>query len=179
MKYFALLFLISGITFTSAIRSESKRWTVNSGKVYFKSESSLETITGEGMTVSGWVDGKSKQIYIEVNLKDLKTPNRLQTSHLHDNYLETGLYPLAIFSGSVSEIKEQGEVKATGSLELHGKKKENVSLTGNLKKDSGSLELLSYFTIKLEDYNIQVPQLLIMKINPEIQVKVKLSLISE
>lgn len=131
------------------------------------------------MTVSGWVDIKSKQIFIEVNLKDLKTPNRLQTSHLHDNYLETELHPLAIFSGSISEIKEEGEVKATGSLELHGKKKENVSLTGNLQKRSGTFELLSYFTIKLEDYNIKVPQLLIMKINPEIQVKVKLSFISE
>ncbi|WP_411822741.1 YceI family protein [Leptospira sp. 'Mane'] len=179
MKNAFLTFIIFFLVFNKGVQSESKRWLVSSGKVYFKSESSLETITGEGMAASGWVDTQSKQVRIEISLKDFRTPNRLQTSHLHDNYLETAIYPLAVFSGSILEMKEEGEVKVVGNMELHGKKKENVSLSGNLQKQGNVMELLSYFTIKLEDYNIEVPKLLIMKINPEIQVKIKLSFVPE
>ena len=98
---------------------------------------------------------------------------------MHDNYLETQLFPIAKFIGIVDSIKENGEIKATGTLELHGLKKENLTLTGTIQKVNDQYEQLSYFTIKLSDFGIQIPKLLFLKLNQMIQVKVKLTWIAE
>ena len=170
LKGFAIFFLLNVSLF-----SQGKQWKVTDGKVFFKSETELESIYGEGGTVSGSLDLSTKVVSIEINLFDLKTNNKLQTSHMHDNYLETNLFPVAKFNGIAESIKENGEIKATGTLELHGLKKENLTLTGTIQKMNPQYEQLSYFTIKLSDFGIQVPKLLFLKLNQSIQVKVKLT----
>ncbi|MCZ8158083.1 MAG: YceI family protein [Leptospira sp.] len=171
----SLLFIFFAIFYLySNLYSSPNQWKVTSGKVYFKSETDLETITGNGEVISGYLDLVSKKIKIEVPLGNIKTSNKLQTSHLHDNYFEIDKYPVAIFEGDVAEIKQSGEVKAIGSLTLHGIKKENVTISGNLEKTQLGLEQISYFTINLKDHNIEVPKLVFLKVNPIIQVKVKI-----
>jgi len=142
--------------------------------MYFKSETEIETIQGDGGRVTGTLDLSTKKILIEISLFDLKTPNRLQTSHMHDNYLETPLFPIAKFEGTVDSIRESGEVKAKGVIDIHGKKKDNFVITGNLEKKEDTFEQLSYFTVVLPDFGIQIPSLVFLKLNKNIQVKVKL-----
>ncbi|TGN18497.1 YceI family protein [Leptospira idonii] len=166
---------LSVILFSTAVSTEAQSlWKIESGKIQFKSESKLETIYGEGETVSGFLDPKTKQIQVIIDLKDFSTDNRLQTSHLQDNYLETHIHPKAIYIGEVKEVKETGEVTALGSLELHGVKREKVSLTGTVAGSSGRIELQSLFEIRLEDYKIEVPKMLFYKISPEIKVRAKI-----
>ncbi|GBF48525.1 YceI-like domain protein [Leptospira ryugenii] len=124
--------------------------------------------------MSGQFNPISKKIHIEIELDGIKTDNKLQTSHLHENYFETNLYPIASFDGIVSETKETGEVEAIGTLELHGVRQGQVKLTGKVEKTKEGVEQISYFSIKLSDYKIQVPKLLFLKINPIIQVKLNL-----
>jgi polyisoprenoid-binding protein YceI len=160
--------------FCVSLSAEIKSWKVKSGKVFFKSETDLESIWGEGQKITGSLNLTTKVIQIEVELAEIKTDNKLQTSHLHDNYFETAKYPIAKFQGIVQEIKETGDVSAKGTFELHGIKKEGVSLTGKLEKTANGLEQLSYFAIQLADYNIEVPKLVFLKVNQQIQVKVKI-----
>jgi len=170
------LFSTLGILFlaSTSLFSQTKVWKVTDGKMYFKSETEIETIYGEGGRITGTLDLSTKKILIEISLFDLKTPNKLQTSHMHDNYLETPLFPIAKFEGTVDSIKESGEVKAKGVLDIHGKKKDNFVITGNLEKKEDTFEQLSYFTVVLPEFGIQIPSLVFLKLNKNIQVKVKL-----
>ena len=172
MKFFISLAWILVSIFP--VYSETPEWKLEEGKVFFKSETELETILGEGSQVKGSLDISTKKIIIEIGLSDLKTPNRLQTSHMHENYLETHLYPVARFTGTVESIKDSGEVKAKGIFELHGKTKEDFVIIGNLEKKGNKIEQLSYFTINLSDFGIEIPKLLFLKLNKMIQLKVKL-----
>ena len=133
MKMIRIIILIP-VFFFSTLYAESKEWKVKSGKVFFKSETDLESIYGDGQGVKGTLNLDTKEIYIEITLGSIRTSNNLQTSHLHDNYFEIQKFPTAKFIGKVLEIKNEGEVKTVGSLELHGVKKENVEITGNLSK---------------------------------------------
>ena len=135
------LFLVLGIFFlaSTSLFSQTKIWKVTDGKMYFKSETEIETIQGDGGRVTGTLDLSTKKILIEISLFDLKTPNRLQTSHMHDNYLETPLFPIARFEGMVESIKDSGEVKAKGVLDIHGKKKGKFCYHWNLRKKRGYL----------------------------------------
>ncbi len=154
--------------------AEPTEWKVAKGKVFFKSETDLETILGEGDSVTGSLDVKTKKIKIEIGLSSIKTDNKLQTSHLHDNYFEVEKFPISTFEGEVNQIKESGDVEAVGVLQLHGVKKENVKLLGKTSKAPNGVEQISYFTINLSDYKIEIPKLVFLKVNPVIQVKVKI-----
>ncbi len=169
-KFLVFCFLIPFLS----VFAQTKEWKLIKGKVFFKSETDLETILGEGDSVIGSLDLNSKKIIIQIELGKIKTENKLQTSHLHDNYFEIDKYPIATFEGLITEIKEEGEVEAVGFLDLHGKKKENLKITGKLQKKENGTEQLSYFTINLSDHNIEIPKMVFLKVNPLIQVKVKL-----
>jgi len=166
--------IVISLLLTASISSAPSEWKISSGKVFFKSETDYETITGEGDSIQGMLDVTSKKIKIEINLGNIKTANKLQTSHLQDNYFEIDKYPISTFEGSVLDVKENGEVSALGTLQLHGIKKENITLTGKIEKTLNGLEQVSYFTISLKDYQIEVPKLVFLKVNPIIQVKVKI-----
>lgn len=159
---------------SNALVAESTEWKVTKGKVFFKSETDLETILGEGDSVTGSLDLKTKKIKIEIGLGSIKTDNKLQTSHLHDHYFEVEKFPVSTFEGEVTQIKEIGEVEAIGTLQLHGIKKENVKLLGKIEKSPKGVEQISYFSISLSDYKIEIPKLVFLKVNPIIQVKVKI-----
>lgn len=161
--------------FSSSLYPQSKVWKVVDGKMFFKSHTELETILGEGGRITGNLDLSTKKIIIEISLYDLKTPNKLQTSHMHDNYLETPLFPIAKYEGTVESIQDSGEVKAKGTLDLHGRKKENFIITGIIEKKENFYDLVSYFTVVLSDFDIQIPKLVFLKLNQNIQVKIKLS----
>ncbi|WP_108973442.1 YceI family protein [Leptospira ryugenii] len=171
---FSLSFLLALLVFFLAPKSTlwaSEIWTVSSGKVSFVSNTELETIVGEGDGISGTFDPKTKNLLLEVDLSSIQTKNSLQTSHLHDNYFEIEKYPTAKFIGFVSNYREEGEVIAFGNFFLHGVKKEKQQFRGFLSKKENGYELLVNFNLALDDYNIQIPKLVLLKVNRIVQVK--------
>ena len=94
--------------------------------------------------------------------------------HFNENYLESDLYPNAKFQGKVIENKN-GNAEVNGKLTIHNKTNQ-VNVNGNLLLNHNTVTISSTFTVKLEDYNIKIPKILIYNIAEEIKVKVNIDL---
>jgi polyisoprenoid-binding protein YceI len=95
--------------------------------------------------------------------------------------MESSKFPNAMFKGKIQEkidFKKEGtyDVTAKGVLEMHGVKKEKI-LKGKLTIGKDQLTLLCDFDVKLVDYKIEVPTLVLAKIAESISIKNKLVLI--
>jgi polyisoprenoid-binding protein YceI len=161
----------------------------------FESNAPLEDIVGVSNKLSIMVMINTNDITkmpkakIGVDLASLKTGIELRDEHLRSpNWLDTDKYPKAtfmltgIFNPSSNTLNDGKKVKATanGQFTVHGvtKKisvpveltyfKENAmtkaKMPGNLLKVKGK------FSIKLSDYGVKIPSMVVGKLNEEIQV---------
>lgn len=177
MKRIILFYLaLFGLTL-QATEIKEDHLTVTTGKIIFLSEAPQETIKGVGKQISGDVHFKEKKVSISIDLADWKTNNRLQTSHLHENYLETEKFPKAIFEGVIQSYdSKSGEVVVIGSISLHGVIRKDVSIKGKVTATDSGYSLACEFPINLKDFSIQVPRLLILKVNEVVKLEIKLDL---
>ena len=185
MKKYFFFFILTFVLPLLSTEIKEEHLTVTSGKIIFLSEAPQETIKGVGKQIVQYAEKiaqediffKEKKVKIAIDLTDWKTNNRLQTSHLHDNYLETETYPKATFDGNIQSYDPQtGDVTAIGTITLHGKTKKDVSIKGKVTATDSGYSLACEFSINLKDYSIEVPKLLILKVNEIVKLEVKLEL---
>ncbi len=159
-------------------QTSSNVWEIESGKARFKSETEWETIEGIAEGFSGKVNLSTKEILVTMSVSTWATPNRLQTSHMHDNYLETDKFPEAKFEGKINQLEPNtGKVNVSGKLTLHGITKEYKDIVGLWKQiEKGKSQYDTEFSILLSDHKIEIPSLVIIKLNNEIKLKVRLYL---
>ncbi|WP_167882299.1 YceI family protein [Leptospira langatensis] len=168
----SVILLFSGPILAAPLEFPGTKQRIIQGKTIFRSVAPQEEIYGRGDNVSGEVDPVSKSVHVRIDLGDLSTGNRLRDSHMHDNYLETTLFPFASFTGKIDSYDPaSGKTKLSGSLVLHGQTKENFIIEGTLSSEGNSLRFVSSFAIFLKDFHIEIPSLLILKLNEKIEIK--------
>jgi polyisoprenoid-binding protein YceI len=98
--------------------------------------------------------------------------------HFNENYMESDKYPKSIFKGKFSNIEnidfnKDGTYPATvkGTLEIHGVKKE-VETTGTIKVSGKNITATASFEVTLEDYKVDVPSIVGIKISEKAKIKV-------
>ena len=94
--------------------------------------------------------------------------------HFNENYLESDIYPTSTFVGKVIDHKN-GKATVKGNLTIHGKTNE-IEVDGVLIQNKEVVSIEADFFVKLEDYNIQIPKIVMYKIAEEILVKVNIDL---
>ena len=100
--------------------------------------------------------------------------------HFNENYMDSDKYPKAVFKGKLVEkidYTKNGtyDVSATGDLTIHGVTKPRT-LKGKLTVAEGTISISSEFDVALVDHNIEVPQMVFVKIAQVIKVKCKYSM---
>lgn len=153
--------------------------------VKFISDAPIEDFEGITDRIDGYVlfagdrlnpdnNFDSNAVYFEVELNGLNTGIGLRNRHMRENYLETDIFPYAIFEGRLTTVIEKSpgnfEVIADGLMKIHGVEKP-VSISGTAVADGNRYHINYDFTVKLSDYNIKIPSLMFMKINEVIIVK--------
>src|SRR5579862_4576793 len=142
----------------------------------FYSKTPLEDIVAENQQTYAVVDLTKKQLAFAVLLKSFEFKKELMQTHFNENYVESDKYPKASFSGSYTgEINKNGEasnVQVSGSLTLHGVKK-NIDVPATLQFIDGKLSGHATFALKPEDFNISIPSLVRDKIASQMTVEVK------
>ncbi len=161
--------------------------------VIFESEAPLENVIGRTQTVTGYIEipaapgDASGRSEIHVDLASLTTGISLRDKHMRENHLQTDKYPEAVFVLTSMMLPETGilpgtrtEVKVTGNLTLHGVTKEITPVSHlTLDPNGGSLHLQSEFSVTLQDYQIDRPQFLVMKLAEEQKIKVDIVAFSD
>ncbi|MBE8364671.1 YceI family protein [Leptospira borgpetersenii] len=170
-----LIFLFVQISSVYELGSEKKfseEWNVKETDIRFLSEAPQETIRGSLKKAEGKADLKSKTFFFQVDLNDLNVPNRLMNRHMHENYLETERFPNVIFQGNISKWDVSSKtVIVEGNITLHGVTKKNVQVRGNFEEKGKDLLIRANFEILLSDFNIEIPKLVILKLNEKIRIE--------
>ncbi len=165
--------------------------------VQFRTTAPLEDIIGMTNEITGSIkvdpanlmNGKTAARF-EVKMASLDTGIGLRNSDLRDNYLHTDKYPKAVFTlekiiqASATELKPGSAVSmiVAGTFELREvRRKIEVSVTvtyltesplTRFKLPGNLLRVTSEFDVKLADYDIDVPRLLILSVGDVAHVSV-------
>ena len=148
--------------------------------VKFISDAPVEDIEGVTGNIDGylfWEDSDTlgtSEIYFEVDLSTVDTGIGLRNRHMRENYLEIDKYPMTYFKGKlIRKTHEQSgilSVTAEGVMFIHGIEQKK-SIQANLIPEEGGFHIETNFSVALPDYDIEVPQLMFLKINENIQLE--------
>lgn len=153
----------------------------STGEVSFYSDTPLETIEASNKKTGSIINATSREIAVQMKITDFNFPNKLMQEHFNENYLESEKYPTAVFKGKIKEqvdLSSAGTypVTAEGNMTIHGVTKP-VSVKGTVVSSGADLRLDFKFQVKPEDYQIEVPSLVVTKIAETIDVTGKMTLV--
>jgi polyisoprenoid-binding protein YceI len=100
----------------------------------------------------------------------------MMEKHFNENYMDSGHHPKASFKGIIEGFNwhiigtSPKEFKVNGILKIHGKLKK-ISIIAFLRKVDGGLEIISNFDVNSRDFNIEIPEMLSMKVAETVNVK--------
>lgn len=163
------------------IAQEQTLYGTSTGEVSFYSDTPLETIEAQNKKVGCIINANTRELAVQMKIMDFIFPNKLMQEHFNENYLESEKYPTAVFKGKIKEsvnLNTQGTypVTAEGSMTIHGVTKP-ISVKGNIVSNGTVLKVDFKFQIKPEEYNIEIPSLVITKIAEIIDVTGKMTLV--
>lgn len=161
--------------------SDPLRYTVTEGTVHFVSDAPLERIEATSRSLRGLVETSGRTFAFSLDIVSFQGFNSpLQRIHFNENYMESGTYPVATFTGKLIEdvdLTRDGthDVRVKGKLRIHGVEKERI-IKASIHIAENTMEIESDFTILLEDHNIRIPRVVHQKIAQVVVVKVRATL---
>ena len=117
---------------------------------------------------------KNSEMYFEIDLNSLDTGIGLRNRPMREDYLETDKFPFTYFKGKIVEADEsngsQYSVKVAGKIFIHGVERD-LNSEGSMKRMEDSYHIKTNFIVKLSDFNIEIPSLMFLKINENMDVR--------
>lgn len=154
----------------------------NSSHIKFFSEAMLENISANNKKANAVIDFEKQEIAVKIPMRDFVFPVKLMQEHFNENYMESSKFPYATFKGFFSKKFDLSKSQKTffsvsGTMTIHGVSKMEI-VQGIISIDAPhkSIIIESDFNVKLEDYNISVPKVVIYKIAESIAVNAQFSL---
>lgn len=178
LNFFFFLF-VGLIAVTNSLSAQT--FIGQSGSVRFRSDAPLELIQARSEELKSAIRLPDRSFAFRVKINSLQGFNSdLQREHFNENYLESEAYPEATFVGKIIEtvdLRQPGEytVRAKGTLTIHGEARERI-IKSELVSDGETLRLSSFFTILLQEHDIDIPRIVNQKIAEEIEVWVTATL---
>ena len=155
-------------------------YLTNKGETTFFSETPVEDISAVNKNSVSIINTATGDVAVQMVMKQFDFPNKLMQEHFNENYMDSDKYPKAVFKGKLVEkidYTKNGtyDVSATGDLTIHGVTKPRT-LKGKLTVAEGTISINAEFDVALVDHNIEVPQMVFVKIAQVIKVKCKYSM---
>jgi hypothetical protein len=146
----------------------------NSGNISFFSETPLENITAINDNVSAVFDASNNDLVFKLSISDFIFPNALMQEHFNENYLESDKYPNSTFSGTVTNLYNDNAT-VEGKLTIHGITNK-ITANGSFVNNGDFISIVAYLSVRLDDYNIKIPTILMYKIAENIKVNIDIKL---
>jgi polyisoprenoid-binding protein YceI len=179
MMYLKMLLIISLCSFGNVKQERAGTiFEVKKGNIEIHSNAELELIKASTDQLKGLLDTQKKTFAFKISMNSFRGFNSpLQQEHFNENYVETGIYPDASFSGKIIEdddLTKDGDyiVRAKGLLTVHGVSQERI-IRSNLSVHQGKMKLNTGFTVLLADHNIKIPRIVSEKLSAEIKVEIQ------
>ncbi|TLX71140.1 YceI family protein [Labilibacter sediminis] len=177
MNRIAVVCFMLTMPFLQKICLSQDKYKAEGGFISFYSSAPLEDIYAENNRVKSLIDLSTNELAFIVEISDFKFKKSLMQTHYNEKYMESHKFPQASFSGlieSSSGIKEMGQhtVIVKGDIVIHGVKN-TIEVVAVLYNHGDSISANSKFNIRLDDFDIKIPKLLIKNIAEEVLVKVR------
>jgi hypothetical protein len=156
-------------------------YVVESGNISFHSDAPQELIKASSEEVTGVFDAKNKTFVFRINIISFMGFNSpLQREHFNENYMESNLYPQAIYQGKIIEdidFSKDGtyNIRSKGKLTIHGIGQERI-INASVICKGNSISVRSDFIVPLADHYIKIPRVVYDKLAPDINVSVSVKL---
>ncbi|MEO7769201.1 MAG: YceI family protein [Ferruginibacter sp.] len=176
------ILFIALIAATGSLFAQKK--TTTSGTINFDATTSLDQLPkAENKTVIAAIDTKNGNVGFEVPIKSFTFGNpRIQEHFNGPNWLDSEKYPTATFKGGITNLTTVNfdkdgsyDAEVAGDLTIHGITKPAKS-NGKIMVNGKTVSVNTAFTIKLEDYGIDGPQIGAGKISKEPKITVSADL---
>lgn len=155
---------------------QAQQYVDREGVVVFEaSEKLFEPVKARNTAVSVLFDAKDNAIASLALMRGFRFKNALMQEHFNENYMESDLYPKALFKGKIPDFDLAGdhtvprEYILRGSLEIRGVEKE-MDTRVRIQKIGDTLSLKGSFTLLPGEFNIGIPKIVENKIAKEVLV---------
>ncbi|WP_420320395.1 YceI family protein [Flagellimonas sp.] len=143
------------------------------GHVSFFSYTSVEHIKAENNQVLGIVDLQTGGIAISMLMNAFIFEKALMREHFNESYVESDIYPKAIFEGNIVDFDpalsgEQTRI-VKGNFSMHGETKQ-LEIKAKIERREQIYVLSGTFETVVQDYKIKIPPLLAGNIAKTISV---------
>ena len=157
-------------------------FAITSGWVGFHLEDTLEEIDADTKKVSGSVNADlanpaGSSVSLTVDTASLDSGMKMRDDDMRETYLETKKFPTATFkstnvTGPASlDVGQSADLKVAGDLTLHGVTRRIVVPVHVTLESVRRAHLTSKFTIRMSDYNVTIPEKLVLAVANEVDVK--------
>lgn len=174
MKYI-IFTLFTLATFTAQAQN---KFISRNGEISFFSKNKLEDIDAKMREAISILDTTTGSISCKVLIKMFMFKDKLMQDHFNENYLESDKFPYAILETKILEpipYYKDGTYSVTleGSMDMHGVKRK-IKIPGSIEVKGGTIIGRTEFFVKLKDYDIAIPKIVIKNIAEEIKVTVNI-----
>ncbi|WP_240751526.1 YceI family protein [Flagellimonas onchidii] len=139
----------------------------------FFSYTSVENIKAENNQVLGIVDLQTNEIAVSMLMNAFIFEKALMREHFNESYVESDIYPKAIFEGVISDFDPTLSGEQTriiqGNFSMHGVTKQ-LEIKTKIERRERTYILSGTFETIVQDYKIKIPPLLAGNIAKTISV---------
>ncbi len=144
--------------------------------VFEASEKLFEEVKAKSESVTAILDVSKKEIASLALIRGFRFKNPLMQEHFNENYIESDLYPKAIFRGKINDfdLNDLGvgsrEYTIKGVLEIREQKK-SIEPVVQIQLIDGVISLQGSLKVLPQDFDIQIPRIVENKIAKEVIVR--------
>tara|TARA_B100000900_G_scaffold413794_1_gene438642 strand:+ start:10802 stop:11305 length:504 start_codon:yes stop_codon:yes gene_type:complete len=157
--------LLSIITIASCLSLSGQQYLTRQGTLTFDAGSPLEDIRATSNSATAVYDAEDGKLGVQVLMTSFKFRRALMQEHFNENYVESEVYPKAVFKGLYKGNK------AIGTLSIHGVSKD-VIVPAELLKEGNTVCLKASFALSIEDFGVGIPKAVASKIDPKAKISV-------
>lgn len=110
-------------------------------------------------------------------IKKFQFKRDLMKEHFNSNYMESDRYSKAVFKGIIDKFdlktitEEEKDFQIKGKLTIHGQTR-MITVNAKIKKVDNGIQINSNFTLNTDDFNIEIPNIVIAKISKNVNTQI-------
>jgi len=157
--------LLSILAIVSCLSLSGQQYLTRQGILTFDAGSPLEDIRATSNSATAVYDAEDGKLGVQVLMTSFEFRRALMQEHFNENYVESEVYPKAVFKGFYKNER------AIGTLNIHGVSNE-VDVPATLIKDGDTVRLNASFVVTIADFGVAIPRAVANKIDPQAKITV-------
>jgi len=166
------------------IQVNAQKYFTRTGTTQFEaSEKAFEPVEAINNSTTAILDINTGGVAAQVFIAGFQFKNALMQEHFNENYMDSHNYPKATFKGQLegfikNRMMTDSNYRLNGILTIKGIDKE-IQTQVFLIEENDHIYITTQFSVRPEDFDINIPSLVRDKIAKEIQISLEYELIEK